>query len=325
MTMRLVGGSAIHSNSQAIGDAGNVVSLIAGVTFAAVVVQHFRQLAEPTTGQASVFDPLWIGQGGFCVTSPDIPYWNSHDMCLYVDTVAAVVLSILYYFFGRGAGKQHDQPSLLYANDVFVKNIPGIFFHGLAHGRIGQSIRDNVPLPAASVSTGESMLTAAYGQVTGGDFIPNESGLRSSPELNFLTSTLLILLFWVFMLRSALPWFSFPAVAACAAVACALQLLTPQALGFTYVQTVLVVAFHFNQLLSVPDNVKRDNVGYAMFPWIVSLPLTMIGWMESTQCSNFVQSTLYGHALYDSYIPSSTALWYVTTMYFYRDSKPKTE
>jgi hypothetical protein len=78
----------------------------------------------------------------------------------------------------------------------------------------------------------------------------------------------------------------------------------PPNLGFTTVQTILLVAFSCNQLLR-PHDEKRD-LHYVLFAWMVSFPLTLVGWMESTMCTAFV-----GHSGYDAYISLSLLAFYL--------------
>merc|ERR1719266_2175012 len=112
------------------GDVANGVVILGSIAFAYLVV--FER-------ETSIFDPLWKTDG-FCVSNKDVPYWNSHDLCLYVDTVLAVVLGVLYYIL-------HKTPGMEIANDYTFFNIPAILAHGLGHGGIGKAIRDaSVPL-----------------------------------------------------------------------------------------------------------------------------------------------------------------------------------
>jgi len=92
-----------------------------------------------------------------------------------------------------------------------------------------------------------------------------------------------------------------------AAIVVAAQLFIPNIFGFTFTQTILMLAFSINQLCR---NVKEKDFAYAMYPTLVGLPLTMVGWMESTQCTNFVRDMFYGHLVYDAFIPISMLVWY---------------
>merc|ERR1719215_259494 len=86
------------------------------------------------------------------------------------------------------------------------------------------------------------------------------------------------------------------------------QFFFPSRFGFTYVQTVLLLLFSTNQLLLPAEEKGRS---YALFGIIVSFPVSLVGWVESTQCSVFVKDYLYGHLVYDAYIPCSMLFWYL--------------
>jgi hypothetical protein len=91
-----------------------------------------------------------------------------------------------------------------------------------------------------------------------------------------------------------------------------LQSFTPREFGFMYTQTVLLMASSINQLVRRKD---EKNYQFALYPWLVGLPLIGIGWIESTLCLKFVKDKLYGHLIYDGYIPVSIAIWYLLCLW----------
>lgn len=68
-------------------------TLVFAYTF---VVIKYAKPGESTT----IFDKEWL-EHGFCVINQDIPYMNSHDLCLYVDTVL-VALGLLMHHKLKG-------------------------------------------------------------------------------------------------------------------------------------------------------------------------------------------------------------------------------
>ena len=55
------------------------------VMFGAVVAAQFK-------GWTSVFDKSFI-EDGFCISNKDLsPYWQSHMLCFYGDTVMAAII-----------------------------------------------------------------------------------------------------------------------------------------------------------------------------------------------------------------------------------------
>ena len=68
------------------------------------------------------FDTEWT-KVGFCVTNPDIHYWTSHDLCLYVDVIMTIVCTILYLIF-------RTTPGMDCAN-FYLRNVAlGMLIHG---------------------------------------------------------------------------------------------------------------------------------------------------------------------------------------------------
>jgi hypothetical protein len=241
-------------------------------------------------------DPEWrIGQG-FCVTAPETPYQSSHDACMYVDLLLALVLWSVHRTW-------HTVPGMESANTLYQAAIPSIVIHGLAHGSIAYFLRRMVAVdgisspPANTPSSSSSSL---------------EMGLHGLDTLAWpyqVTWHVGLAWFWWTMIQASLYncsrhtalWMT-----------CILWIVhswvVPADGNFTFVQTTLMVISSVNQLCL--SHCKK-GMAYAMFPWISSLPLTCMGWMESLYCNAFVKEHLYGHVAYDAFIPLSILMWYV--------------
>mmetsp|Transcript_19234 Transcript_19234/g.41338 ORF Transcript_19234/g.41338 Transcript_19234/m.41338 type:complete len:100 (-) Transcript_19234:61-360(-) len=85
-----------------LGDAAHYATLASAFLFAFSVV-HFAgngSMGDDGDDKNTIGDPLFDTQwkaDGFCVTNGNKPYWSSHDVCFYVDTIATVALGILHY------------------------------------------------------------------------------------------------------------------------------------------------------------------------------------------------------------------------------------
>lgn len=235
-------------------------------------------IAVVVYNSSDIFDSLWRPDG-FCVSNKNVPYWNSHDLCLYFDTIGAIVIGFTYYMM-------KDKPGMEPANEMIKFNIFGIFAHGLGHGVISKALRDGA--------------------------VPEVDGDRlqeifNSPTNELLTSSGGIVLFWLGLLKATMPKSSFKVYAPLSLIATVLNILVPERFGFTFVQTVLLLSFSINQLMR-PSQEKTFE--YALYPLITGLPLSFIGWFESTQCSKFVIN-IGGHLIYDAYIPVSMMCFYL--------------
>lgn len=269
-----------------VGDATYALSLLNTTAFIASVLLF----AKPNAS-ISLFDEEWL-KDGFCVTNPNVPYWNSHDLCLYADTVLALILAGLYYAL-------HKYPGMKYANALVFWGIPGIIGHGLGHGGIGKAMReDSIPMEP------EDMLAKIM-----------EGNAMEIAKL-FLLPTLI---FWVPLMKAAMSNVSLPKVVPLCIAASFVNLLFPRQFGFTYVQTVLMIAHSLNQLAR-PAVEKQFE--YALYACLVSVPVVLVGWMESTQCDNFVMD-LGGHLLYDAYIPVSMIVFYIACFLRLKGEKVK--
>lgn len=260
------------------GDTFHWISIASTVAFALMAGKYMR---DPTS---TFFDSQWK-QEGFCVTNRDIPYWNSHDMCLYVDTALALLAGLLFLAWRKDPGMES-------ANVIFQSGIPGVLLHGFGHGALGKAIREGT----MSLEEGHKLVIETTME-------------KSESALHFAVSLLPLIAFWYFLSRASMPQLSNVYVVLAAGLAVLRQLWTPNDFGFTYVQTVLMLEFSINQLARPKE---EKDLGYCLYPAIVGLPLTLVGWMESTMCSTMVRDFLYGHLAYDAYIPIAMMTWYAT-------------
>lgn len=193
---------------------------------------------------SKIFDPVWR-LDGFCVSNKDVLYWNSHDLCLYFDAIAAI-LHFLLFLALKGS------PGMEAANELVKFGILGVFGHGLGHGAIAKAMRDGItPESDSSVAGLDAML----------ELSAMEAIYRLLP----------FILFWILLLKASLPKASFTIILPMTVVSIFFNTLTPPRLGFTYVQTVLLLAFSVNQLLR-PVNEKDST--YALYPVIVGFPVS---------------------------------------------------
>jgi hypothetical protein len=281
------------SRSAIVGDVAHFAILINTLAFAGTVALYMLGGVDDSNSKSSnsnstnnilVLDEVWKEQG-FCVAHADEPYFTSHDVCLYVDTVAAVVLTVLYFTLRNTNGMQN-------ANPLLASGIPGVFGHGIGHGALAYATRSGAMTADAALVGWEIMRNTYLAE-----------GLWAA-----FTSAVPYTFFWMTLLKASLPNKSTATVAVVAVLAQFLQLFVPGQLGFTYVQTVLMMAFSLNQLAR-PATEK--DFTYALYPVAVGFPLTLVGWMESTQCSAFVMDWFYGHVVYDAFIPSAMFVWYL--------------
>lgn len=258
------------------GDCLHVLTIVSTLCFALVAGTYMR---DPSV---SLFDSQWRKEG-FCITNRDVPYWTSHDMCLYVDTFMSVVLGILFWAWRKDPGMKD-------ANSIFQTGIPGVLLHGFGHGALGKAIREGTM------------------DVNEGHKLPIDTAMeKNNTPWEYAISVLPLIAFWLFLSKASMPQLSTIYVVPAATLATLRQLWTPNDFGFTYVQTILMLQFSINQLCR---RKQEKDFGYFLYPGIVGLPLTLVGWMESTLCSTVVRDFFYGHVVYDAYIPLSMMAWY---------------
>ena len=250
------------------GDMGNIAILLNAIIFMVCVV-----------AQAPVFDRQWR-INGFCQKNVDDRYASTHAWCFYIDAVSSVVIVLIAYFL------KNLLPAGV-ARNVFT-NAAGIFGHGCGHFGI------------------------SFALASAGGNTPELKGIQelvsTTPPLELALRFSILLFFWVTLLSAALTESTWPQVLAAAATVFVAGFWVPPHLGFTYVQTVLLIAASITQLGLSSE--RKNTFQYAAFALIVGLPIGFVGWIESTSCTNFLLDW-GGHIWYDSCIPVSLLIYLV--------------
>jgi len=262
-----------------IGDACHIATLLNVFVYAFLVLKYAQPTKDSTPSTpSSIFDEQWQSQG-FCIRNLDTPYWNSHDLCLYVDTILAAGLAVLYMALS-------DTPTegMKKVNPLMKWQSLSVLTHGIAHGMISYGLRQNQACALLSRNAGA---TSAF-----------------STHTKLITG----LVFWFPMIKSFLDQLNSAAVLALSlAVVLIGQTFVPDLYGFMYVQTVISIIFAYQQLLQKKE--EKEHYAYMLFASI-TLPLSIIPWFESMACSQWFMS-LGGHVLYDAAIPLLLSAAYV--------------
>jgi hypothetical protein len=283
------------------GDIGHVATLFSAVVFAVSVItlvdqqkndgghdQHDNNgnnengISNKSSSSFLSFDPQWQREG-FCVAHPETPSVSSHAVCLYVDVLLAVVMALTYW-------PHRNRTALRHANLLVSTNVLATIGHGLAHGGLAYHMYQQLQQKQTGMAN-------------------EDAAVQTKETATMMDWFVLPVLFWLPLMKASMSNAPMVVVAISALLANGLLTTVPPNLGFTTVQTILLVAFSCDQLLRPPDE-KRD-LHYVLFAWMVSFPLTLVGWMESTMCTAFVRSALYGHLGYDAYIPLSLLAFYL--------------
>lgn len=216
------------------GDLTHLALILNASVFAYAVVMH---------NDSEIFDPVWQPEG-FCVSNRETLYWNSHDLCLYFDTVFALLHGLMYLGL-------RNQPGMDPANELVKFNILGILGHGLGHGAIAKAMRDGVQTSDSSQTGLDTMMEQT----------PLEAVMSIFP----------FVVFWILLLKATMPTAKMNVILPMTAVSILGNVFVPQRFGFTYVQTVLLLAFSVNQLLRPSD---QKGFAYALFPIISGFPVS---------------------------------------------------
>jgi len=263
---------------QTLGNACHAISSTSILVYTVAAMLYARPGSE-------FFDDDWLDHG-FCVVNKDVPYWNSHDLCLYFDAVLVALGAAVYYVL-RGA------PGMKSADEMMMFNLIGHLGHGVAHGFIGAEYR--------SGRSGGHRGTAL-------DRIGEMDGFEIAQKFAVLTC------FWFGLLRGLMPKVSNRTVGFVTVPVVVGGLFVKEVLGFAFVQAVLTVAFASTQL-NLPK--KEKDFSYAAFG-VSAVPISLIPWIESTVCQT-VASKIGGHLIYDVSIPILLTIAYCASWCHYNN------
>jgi len=246
------------------GDVANWLALFATAGFFLAVVANELHYLQ-------VFSTAWSADG-FCISNKDLdPLLQSHAMCFYGDTVAAVLL----WFTLRYSRQQGVAQRIV---ETLEPGVFGIFAHGCAHLWMGMRPelmqRERTPVGEMPV---QKLFTVGGG----------------------------LFLFWFFLLRSINKNISNRvwALLACAFTATQVLFVSPK-FGFTFVHVGLMTVATAVALKRADKDQYYDLEG-----WVINLPITMMAWLEAATCETFLVH-IGGHFWYDIEIPLSMFLFW---------------
>jgi len=229
-------------------------------------------------GAHGVLDEHWK-KDGFCIQNVDVPYWSSFDTCLYIDIILSIILGTLYFAW-------KDIPGMGRSSETVPALIMATLGHGFAHGAMAIKLRDG-----------------SYHQLMDG----NSDTVEEHPVPATWQLLCFGAIFWFPLLKGVLPKMNIKHVAILSAVATYGQCFVKKELSFSYVQTIVNIAFHISQLtLPLDDKICRE---YMMMPLANVLPI-IVAWNEILFCDSFFRSA-GGHLLYDASIPVSFIIFYL--------------
>lgn len=274
---------------------GDICNSISAVSVFAYTVAAFLY-ASPQS-KVQFFDEEWI-QYGFCVIQPDVPYWNSHDLCFYFDTLF-VIVGLFIYKSCKGLKSPGDDMKA--ADELIFFNLLGHFGHGIAHAFIAAGFRKGGIDNEIQFS-----LMRRY---------------RNGEEnLNIMLFLLVGVGFWIGLLKGIMPKVSTRIVVFLAIPVAIGGLFVNSILGFAYVQAVLTVAFLSTQL-TLPK--EKKTFVYASFA-ASYVAVALVPWVESMACKS-VASKLGGHLIFDVSIPVALITSYLASWHHYSQSIQKKE
>jgi hypothetical protein len=275
-----------------IGNALNAFALVSVLTFTAAAVFY-------ATPESTFFDEEWV-RHGFCISNPEVPYWNSHDLCLYSDTIL-VAIGLIIYYKCKGMPEQEMKDM----DHYLISNMLAHLGHGLGHGVFGAKYRQGDSGSRAE-SEHISMIDKYMQEV-------DIMGLASYMGLS--------LVFYFFTLKGVGNFKNRTELLLVSIMACLGSLYVKDVLLFTYVQAVIFVTISW-AAFSLPSE-RKKSVSYCSLAGGSAI-ITIIPWIESTACQNFAVK-LGGHLIYDTTIALGVITNYCLAYHRYystRNSSP---
>jgi len=111
-------------------------------------------------------------------------------------------------------------------------------------------------------------------------------------------------------------------VALLTVVVCAAGFKLRDEYGFTYVQTVLAMAYHISQLLLPRKEKEQHAREYLMLPVVTGVPPLITAWNEALFCETYFKAA-GGHMLYDASIILGFIAYYLDSYRYYYTTQKK--
>ncbi|GMI44544.1 hypothetical protein TrCOL_g1520 [Triparma columacea] len=237
----------------------NLPGNVANIVMVMSTLLYLLTAITPLSSQ--IFKDRKYLREGFCVyDDPALWFLNSHLLCVFVDTLGALLLycmAVRWEEFDKGAMGKVKE------------NTIGILGHGFGHFFLYL----NYPPPESST----------YVE----DFAPH--------QLFLIVASSCVFFYMFFLSISLIPPLHRSALSILHGLA--LVMLVPISLGFTYVQSVLLLTVAFYEMKA-----PSKEPHYNDFSCLVHLPVSLVGWVEGMGCEGFVRG-IGGHVIYDAAIP----------------------
>ena len=272
---------------QTVGNGIYALSTTLVLAYTIAVIKFAKPMSD---GGSNIFDQEWL-EHGFCVINQDIPYMNSHDLCLYVDTVL-VALGLLMHHKLKG---KIDHQAMKSSDDLLLFNMLGHLGHGIAHGFIGAEFRK------------EGFEGAQHGT-----YMERAERGDEGSMIEMMIKAIALFGFWCGLLKGVAPSLPMKQLMLLSLLVGYVHLHVPSILIFGYVNAVLTVLNTYVQL-NLPSEMKEYSyVAYSL----VSLVLSIIPWIEATACQS-IASKLGGHLIFDVAIPIGVMVAYLSSFRHY--------
>lgn len=265
------------------GNAMQAVSVASTFAYTVLVILFAKPGSE-------IFDEQWV-EDGFCIVNKEIPYWTSHDLCLYLDVVLVL---IGWRIYSRLSG---SSPEMKAMDDLMKFNLMGHLGHGAAHGFIAYHLYRTPSDRTDEMAAGSRNTLENFLQVDTMLLIPG---------------IWLFLAFWFGLLRGVIPKGSNRTIALLTVLVSTGQLFVKEVFSFGYVQAVLAIAFTISQV-GLPA--KEKEFSY-LATSTASVAVSLVPWVEALACQSLA-SKLGGHLIYDASIPICLGGSYVASWLHY--------
>lgn len=268
-----------------LGDYINCVVLMNSLFYAVFMIYESYHYVYDKQYEPIIFSHSVL-RDGFCITNKNSVFLSSHALCFYLDTIFSIILWKLAHH-GNLLNIPKDYLTPVHLNSL------SHFGHGVGHFMISIFGHEGTSI----------MYHEYYHQ-----------------QFTLIFFTFLLTLFWLGFMRTihTQSTFSFQLLESIIISFIQIRFL-PVNLGFTYVQTILLVTATINDLYT--QQLKKDYA-YNLKSFFINFPIGMVGWLEAITCDNFMIS-FGGHIWYDCTIPISIIVYYLFIYYFHYNEKSK--
>mmetsp|Transcript_19939 Transcript_19939/g.30805 ORF Transcript_19939/g.30805 Transcript_19939/m.30805 type:complete len:296 (-) Transcript_19939:1650-2537(-) len=287
-------------NASTVGNIGHTLNISCILIYVSIVFIFGQQRNDASSKMlGGVLDKRWEEEA-HC-RSRDATIAQSH-LDSAVATTLIFFLFVIYFLKGK---KKTSVSKLSISNAADMEIVDNYMMYALLA----------VPHAFAHFLIYTGLMLGVYpnGEMRGID------DLRESSITMILSKSLPVFVVWSFLLKSYMQSSGWLIILIIASSTVSGFLYIPFKFGLTFVLCILFFGHSLDQLFFIRR--EKKTFAYAIYPYVMVLPIFVLSILECTQCSSSVYWAAHGHVIIDAFMALSYPIFYAFCSIYYGRSR----